>query len=97
MPYHTIGERGIPMSTIGDCPHENCGESVWRVLPDVDLPAFSRETCPKCLQEVWMLYSRVDPQCFTPEQFRQRYSVDEGTKRITARAESSAASPEGGT
>lgn len=75
------------MSVIGECPHEDCGQTVWRILPDGPLPAFSHEECPECGKPVWMLYSRIDPVCFTEEQFAERYLVDEATKSIKVRSE----------
>lgn len=71
------------MSTIGACPHTECGEVVWRILPNADLPAFSHEKCPECGNPVWMLYSRIDPKCYTEEQFAERYDVDHETRQIT--------------
>jgi hypothetical protein len=67
---------------MGECPYDDCDDFQMRILPEVDLPKFSKETCPGCGRRIWVLYSRVDPMIFTETGFSERYTVDEETKHI---------------
>jgi hypothetical protein len=53
-----------------------------KTLPDIDLPVFEREACPKCGAVVWHKYSRVDPWSTTDEEFKKEYRIDKETKEV---------------
>ncbi len=72
---------------MGECPYEDCDDFQMRALPDRQLPVMSKETCPGCGRTVWALYSRVDPQIFTEQEFAELYDVNEATKNVTERAQ----------
>jgi hypothetical protein len=74
------------MSIIGDCPHDDCRHTEWRLLPDKPLPLFSKETCKGCGRTLWVYYSRVDPKVYPEDAFNERFEVDEQKKSIKARA-----------
>jgi hypothetical protein len=76
--------RGNEMN-IGECPYDDCDDVQAREIPDAPLPAFSKEECPGCGREIWMKYSRIDPEAFTPEQFAADWVVDHETKVIKPR------------
>lgn len=78
------------MSIIGDCPHDACGKSVWRLLPETPLPKFSHEDCPECGQPVWVYYSRIDPKVYTEVQFASEYDVNHVTRTITPKPSANA-------
>lgn len=69
---------------LGECPYEDCDGHHMLGVPEVT-PKFGKETCEKCGREYWMYYSRFEPEAYTPEQFAEKWSVDEETKVITQR------------
>ena len=69
----------------GECPYADCDDYQLRLLPDVALPKFSKEKCPGCNRMIWLFYSRVEPQAFTPEEFEREYILDEDTKSVKRR------------
>ena len=73
------------MSMMGNCPYDDCQHFEWRLLPDRDLPIFSKELCRGCGRTVWVYYSRVDPKVYTETDFDQEFDADEATKHITPR------------
>ena len=80
------------MSIIGECPHDDCRHTEWRLLPenyeqpiDRPLPLFSKETCDGCKRTLWVYYSRIDPKVYTEEGFNEKFEVNEETKSIKER------------
>jgi hypothetical protein len=73
------------MSILGECPHDDCKHTEWRLLPDRDLPIFSKEKCKGCGRTLWVYYSRVDPKVYPEDAFERDFEVDEATKSIQPR------------
>ena len=69
------------MSIMGRCPY--CDGFLWVSLPDdVDLPVFAMHDCDECGQTMWTKLSRVDPESWTIDAFRNAHVIDEETKTI---------------
>jgi len=64
-----------------------CDEPLMIALPDVRLPTYVPDVCPKCGANVWHKMSRVDPTSLTDEDFHKEFVVDEVTKSIKPRSE----------
>ena len=74
------------MSIIGECPHEDCRHTAWRILPE-ETPVFAKETCEGCKRTLWVWYSRLDPRVYTEDGFNADFYVDEETQAIRQKGE----------
>ncbi len=70
---------------MGECPYDGCDDYRMRILPERQLPLFSKEECPGCKRTIWVYYSRVDPKVYTEAEFNEAFDVDESTKKIRER------------
>lgn len=69
-----------------------CGELLMIKLVDGKLPKFGKEKCPNCGAIVWHRFSRLDPQSWTDDLFRELFDVDEEAKTIKKRVQNGEAS-----
>ena len=73
------------MPVIGECPYDNCDESLWIAFDEenLELPMFYRDDCEECKREIWTKLSRVSPESYTQEDFYEKFEINEETKLIT--------------
>lgn len=66
---------------IGECPYDDCGESL--MIPIYDSPPqWERHECEHCHGVIWTRYSRVDPYSLTEVDFLLKHHVDHTAKVI---------------
>ena len=68
---------------LGNCPYEDCDDALMIPIADLPLPRFQRHKCEECKRTIWTLHSRITPESYTEEGFKERFDVDEATKHIT--------------
>jgi hypothetical protein len=65
----------------GECPY--CDKSIVLHVPDRKLPCFSLVECSECHAMFWEKFSRIDPECWTVEEFHLLFEINEETKEIS--------------
>ncbi len=66
----------------GPCPYDDCDHTFFVSVPE-RTPACTKLECEGCKRPVWYKLSRIDPECWTEEEFLRLHDVDEETRRIT--------------
>ena len=65
---------------IGGCPY--CDAPLMISIAD-NCPCFEKHDCEECKQTIWTYHSRLNPESYTEDGFKEEWSVDEETKVIT--------------
>jgi len=68
---------------LGTCPYPNCDQFMANPIADLPLPQYERLRCEHCGRVVWLKHSRIDPEAWTDEDFREAHDVDDETKAVT--------------
>ena len=69
----------------GHCPY--CDQFMGMFpVPDVT-PVYAIVQCERCGKDTWYRFSRLDPQCWTIEDFEEAFTIDEEARTITPKAE----------
>ena len=69
----------------GECPYDDCDAMLMFEVPDQS-PKFGMVQCHQCRRKLWYLFSRLDPQAWTLDEFEKNFVVDEATKTVKRRA-----------
>jgi hypothetical protein len=65
----------------GDCPYEDCDETLEVAVPDKSPQWFPIE-CPSCHRKVWYKASRIFPEAWTEAAFLEKFEVDDQAKTV---------------
>ena len=66
-----------------------CGAPLMIPMPD-ETPAYGPDICTNCGAKVWHLFSRIDPQSWTEEDFLREHEVDENARTVRDAAKGAA-------
>ncbi len=66
---------------MGACPY--CDAGMMNPIADLPLPKFQKLITECCGKTIWLRHSRVDPQAFTDEDFKNKFIVNEETREIS--------------